>query len=159
MLVNVVRSGASSLSAFSKILVFAVPVAVAYSCSHTQGGAIGTGGQASVVSAAGAGVQPPPGNVVAAGTASVIVIHGRIASVDQRDKLVTLQAVNGKQVILHVYNPYNLAAAKPGEPFAARFYEIATVQNLPPEQSPPAQSLRAGIVSAVPGQTPSAAFA
>jgi hypothetical protein len=52
--------------------------------------------------------------VVAAGTASVIVVHGQIVSVNQDKKLVTLQAADGKQVTVHVYNPYNLAAAKPG---------------------------------------------
>jgi hypothetical protein len=59
---------------------------------------------------------------------------------------------------VHVYNPYNLAAAKPGEPFVAKFYEIATVQKLAPGQSPPAPSLTEGIVSAAPGQTPGAAL-
>jgi hypothetical protein len=88
----------------------------------------------------------------------VIVVHGQIVSVDQDKKLVTLRADDGKQVTLHVYNPYNLAAAKPGERFAAKFYEIATIQKLAPGQSPPTPSLTAGIVSAAPGQTPGVAL-
>jgi hypothetical protein len=88
----------------------------------------------------------------------VIIVHGRIVSVDPEKKLVTLQADDGKQVSLHVYNPYNLAAAKPGERFVAKFYEIATVHKLAPGQSPPTPSLTEGIVSAAPGQTPGAAL-
>jgi hypothetical protein len=105
-----------------------------------------------------ANAQPAQGNVVAAGAASVIVIHGQIVAVDQDKKLVTLQGPNGKQVTVHVYNPYNLAAAKPGERFVAKFYEIATIQKLPAGESPPTLSLTQGIVSAAPGQTPGAAF-
>jgi hypothetical protein len=96
--------------------------------------------------------------VVAAGAASVIVVHGQIVSVNQDKKLVTLQAADGKQVTVHVYNPYNLAGAKPGESFVAQFYEIATIQKLAPGQSPPAPSLTEGIVSAATGQTPGAAL-
>jgi hypothetical protein len=48
---------------------------------------------------------PPPGNVIATGAASVLVVHGQIISVDQDKKLVTLQAADDKQVTLHVYNP------------------------------------------------------
>src|SRR2546426_5456584 len=95
-------------------------------------------------------------NVVAAGAASVIVVHGQIVSVDQDKKLVTLKADDGKPVTVHVYNPYNLAAAKPGERFVAKFYEIATVQKLALGHSPPTPSLTEGIVSAEPGQTPGA---
>jgi hypothetical protein len=88
----------------------------------------------------------------------VITIHRQIVSVDQDKKLVKLQPDNGQQVILRVYNPYNLAAAKPGERFVTKFYEIATIQKLPPGQTLPAPSLTAGIVSAKPGQTPGVAF-
>jgi hypothetical protein len=51
--------------------------------------------------------------------ALVIEVHGKILSVDKDKKLVTLQADDGKQVTVHVYNPYNLAAAKPEGPFVA----------------------------------------
>lgn len=54
--------------------------------------------------------------------------------------------------------PITWAAAKPGEPFVAKFYEIATVQKLAPGQTPPTPSLTEGIVSAAPGQTPGGAF-
>jgi hypothetical protein len=102
--------------------------------------------------------QPPLENLVAARAASVTVVHGRIVSVDQENKLVTLQPVGGQQVMLHVFNPYSLATAKPGEPFTAWFYEVARVQKLVPGQSPSAQSLRAGIVNAAPDQTAGAPF-
>jgi hypothetical protein len=92
------------------------------------------------------------------GSATVIVIHGKIVSVNRAKKLVTLEGPRGKRVTLHVYNPYNLAAAKPGEPFAAKFYEIVTIRKKKPGESVPAASLQEGIVSASPGQTPGAAI-
>lgn len=133
-------------------------LAAVYACSQARSGATGTGGQPSALSSAASDAQPSPGNVVAAGAASVIVVHGQIVAVDQDKKLVTLQGPSGKQMTMHVYNPYNLAAAKPGERFVAKFYEVATIQKLPPGQSPPAPSLTEGIVSAVPGQTAGAAL-
>ena len=54
-------------------------------------------------------------------------------------------------------NPYNLEAAKPGEPFVARFYEIVTIRKKRPGETIPAVALDGGIVSAAPGQTPGAA--
>lgn len=91
------------------------------------------------------------------GSATVVTIHGKIVAVDRDKKLVTLEGPNGKKVTLEVKNPYNLAAAKPGEPFVARFYEIVTIRKKRPGESIPAVVLDAGIVSAMPGQTPGAA--
>jgi hypothetical protein len=91
------------------------------------------------------------------GSATVVTIHGKIVAVDRDKQLVTLEGPNGKKVTLEVRNPYNLAAAKPGEPFVARFYEIVTIRKKRPGESIPAVVLDAGIVSAMPGQTPGAA--
>jgi hypothetical protein len=79
--------------------------------------------------------------------------------VNRRKKLVTLEGSHGRQVTIHVYNPYNLAAAKPGEPFVAKFYEIATIRKKKPGEALPAASLTEGIVSAAPGQIPGAVAA
>ncbi|MGA2410856.1 MAG: hypothetical protein ABSG46_10780, partial [Candidatus Binataceae bacterium] len=73
-------------------------------------------------------------------------------------KLVTLEGPNGKQVTIHVRNPYNLAHAHVGERFIARFYEIVTVVKTKPDPSIPAVSFAQGIVTAEPGQKPGAAF-
>jgi hypothetical protein len=113
-------------------------------------------GQASSAGRASADPQSQQGPVIATGAATVVTVHGKIVAVDQAKKLVTLQTPGGKPVSLHVYNPYNLAAAKPGVPFVAKFYEIATLHKLGPGQSPPKPSLIEGIVSAEPGQTPGA---
>ena len=144
-----------STLAFSRAMAF-VLLATGYAYSQTHSGATGTNEQESTAAPAAAEAQT--GNLVAAGAASVIVIHGRIVAVDQDKKLVTFQADDGKQVTLHVYNPYNLAAAKPGVPFVAKFYEIAAIQKLPAAHSLPTPSLTEGIVSAAPGQTPGAAM-
>jgi hypothetical protein len=127
-------------------------------CSRAQSGATATSAQASAANPAAGNAESSAENVVAAGAASVIAIHGRIASVDQEEKLVTLQAAGGKQLTLHILIPFKLAAVKPGEPFLAKFYEIASVQKLAPGQAPTAQSLTAGIVGAAPDQTSVAAL-
>jgi hypothetical protein len=72
--------------------------------------------------------------------------------------IVTIVGPNGKPFPVHVYNPYNLAAAKPGEPFVARFYEIVSIRKKQPGEVLPAASLQQGIISAGPGQRPGAAF-
>jgi hypothetical protein len=144
---NLVGNRTSWTTAFSNAFVFALLLAIGYGCSRTQAGPKSSGQSSAVNPAA------------ASSTASVIVISGQITSVDQEKKLVRLQPVRGKQVLLHVYTPYNFAAVEPGELFIARFYEVVTVQKLALAQSPPAQSLTAGIVSAVPGEAPGVAFA
>ena len=94
---------------------------------------------------------------IGVGSATVVTVHGKIVSVNRAKKVVTLEGPNGKRVTVHVYNPYNLAAAKAGEPFVAKFYEIVTIRKLKRGESLPAASLAEGIVSAAPGQTPGAA--
>jgi hypothetical protein len=152
------RNRTFSISAFLKAIAFALLLAIGYACSQRQGGATGISDQVSISSEAAAGGQPPPEELATPRGASVTVVQGQIVSVDQENKFVTLQAAGGKQVILHVFNQYSLATVKPGEPFIARFYEIASVQQMLPGQSPSAQSLTAGIVNAAPDQTPGAPF-
>jgi hypothetical protein len=102
--------------------------------------------------------SPGQEHLAGIGSATVVTIHGKIVSVNRPKKLVTLEGPRGKQLTLHVYNPYNLAEAKAGEPFVAKFYEIVTIVKKKPGTPIPAASLAEGIVSAVPGQTPGAAF-
>jgi hypothetical protein len=100
--------------------------------------------------------MPSTEHLAGIGSATVITVHGKILSVDRANKLVTLVGPRGKQVVLHVNNPYNLAAAKAGEPFVARFYEIITIRKKQPGESIPPASLLEGIATAAPGQTPGA---
>jgi hypothetical protein len=95
-------------------------------------------------------------HLIGIGSASVITVHGKVVSVNRAKKQVTLEGPDGKQVTLHVYNPYNLAAAKPGVPFVAKFYEIVTVRKKLAGESIPPASVAAGIVTATPGQLPGA---
>src|SRR5579864_2264076 len=121
--------------------------------SSLGGSAQATGAPLSLARAA----PPAQEHLIGIGSETVVTIHGKIVSVNHPKKLVTLEGPNGKQVTLQVYNPYNLAAAKPGERFVAKFYEIATVRKLMPGESLPPASLAQGIISATPGQTPGAA--
>jgi hypothetical protein len=102
------------------------------------------------------GTLPAQEHLVGIGSATVVTIHGKIITVNRSKKLVTLEGPQGKLVTLHVYNPYNLAAAKAGEPFVAKFYEIVTVRKKLPGESKPVASVAEGIVSAMPGQVPGA---
>ncbi len=137
-----------SISQFRKAVLVAFLLSIGQACSHTQVSAPQTSAQASVLSQAAVAGQPAPGDLAAPGSASVTIVQGQIVSVDQQNRFVTLQAATGKQVILHVSNQYSLAAAKPGQPLIARFYEVASVDKLVPGQSPFARSLAAGIVNA-----------
>jgi hypothetical protein len=114
------------------------------------------GGAAAAVAAPSAAASPAQEHLVGVGSATVVTVHGKIVSVNRAKKLVTLEGPNGKKVTVHVYNPYNLAAAKPGEHFVAKFYEIVTIRKLKRGESRPAASLAEGAVSAAPGQTPGA---
>jgi hypothetical protein len=91
-------------------------------------------------------------------SATVITIHGKVVAVDRPKKMVTLEGPGGKQVTVHVYNPYNLKQAKVGDRFVAKFYEIITIVRQKPNPSIPAVSVDQGIVTAEPGQPAGAAF-
>jgi hypothetical protein len=60
-------------------------------------------------------------------------------------KLVTLEGPAGRRVTLAVRNPENLKAAKVGEPFAARFYEVVTIRKKRPGEKIESVSLSGGI--------------
>jgi hypothetical protein len=113
---------------------------------------------AQMASAAPGPLAAPPAqeHLVGVGSATVVTIHGKVVSVNHAKKLVTLQGPGGKQITLHVYNPYNLAAAKAGTPFVAKFYEIVTIRKKRKGETLPVASVSEGIVSAMPGQTPGA---
>jgi hypothetical protein len=100
---------------------------------------------------------PAQEHLIGVGSETVVTVHGKVVSVNRAKKLVTLEGPGGKQITIHVYNPYNLAAAKAGVPFVAKFYEIVTVRKLMAGESLPAASVAEGIIGAVPGQTPGAA--
>jgi Cu/Ag efflux protein CusF len=87
-------------------------------------------------------------------SATVLTIHGKIAAVDEARKLVTLEA-NGKRVTFTVDNPYNLKAAKVGDPVVVRYYEVVSVRKKKPGEEVPAVSLTEGIATAQSG-TPGA---
>lgn len=85
-----------------------------------------------------------------------VVVHGKIVEVNKAKKLVTLEGPGGRKVTLTVENPYNLEAAKVGEPVVTRFYEVVTIRKKKPGESVPSASLKEGIVTAKPGEIPGA---
>ena len=113
--------------------------------------ALGLTGYASAQTSA---PSPASGAVAGVATATQLTIHGKIAAVDKRKKLVTLEA-NGRKVTLTVENPYNLNAAKVGDPVVVHYYEVVSVRKKKPGETIPAVSLNEGIATAKSG-TPGA---
>jgi hypothetical protein len=93
------------------------------------------------------------------GSATILTVHAKIVRVDETGKLVTIEGPNGGEMVVNANNPYNLAAAKVGEPVVVRFYEMATIRKKQPGETFPAKaSLSKGLVTAEPGQVPGAAY-
>jgi hypothetical protein len=87
-------------------------------------------------------------------SATVITVHGKIAEVNKAKKQVVLEGPEGRRVTLKVDNPYNLNAAKVGEPVVTRFYEVVTIRKKKPDETAPGFSLKGGIATANPGGVP-----
>jgi hypothetical protein len=103
----------------------------------------------------------PPSAAPVAGIAAetVLTVHGKIVSVDQASKQVTLEGPNGKDVTLTVNNPYNLQSLKAGDRYVAQFTEAITIVAKGPSDRPPVATLAAGLWTANPGATPGAVVA
>ena len=89
-------------------------------------------------------------------SATVITVHGKIAEVNKAKKQVVLEGPEGRRVTLKVDNPYNLNAAKVGDPVVTRFYEVVTIRKKKPDETAPSFSLKGGIATANPGGVPGA---
>jgi hypothetical protein len=99
---------------------------------------------------------PTPANAEGASYGTVLTIHGKIVGVNRLKKQVTLEGPEGRKVTLNVMNPYNLQAAKVGEPFLARYYEIITIRKKKPGENVQSATLATGISTAKPGGVPGA---
>ena len=55
--------------------------------------------------------------------ATILIIHGKIASVDRVKRLVTLVGLEGNQVTFRVAKSASLESVKAGDPFVAHFFE------------------------------------
>ena len=60
--------------------------------------------------------------------ATVVNFQGKIVDVDTAKSMVTLEGPEGQRATFVVQNPDNLKAAKVGEPFSARSYDIVTIR-------------------------------
>ena len=69
------------------------------------------------------------------GTAAVVNFRGKIVDVDTAKSLVTLEGPEGRRVTFTVRNPDNLKAAKVGEPFSARYYDVVTIRKKEPGEN------------------------
>jgi hypothetical protein len=92
----------------------------------------------------------------AAGSATVVTVHGKVVAVDKAKKIVTIEEAGGAKVNLKVDNPYNLDAAKVGDPVEARYYEVVSVRKKNADENLPSVSVSSGIMTAKAGQTPGA---
>jgi len=98
------------------------------------------------------------GEAAATSTSSItaVTVRGKIIEVNKAEKLVTIEGTGGRKLYLKVENPYNLEAAKVGEPVVAHFYEVVTVRKKKPGETVPSASLKEGVATAQPGQVPGA---
>jgi hypothetical protein len=103
--------------------------------------------------------EATPAPAEGVGYATAQTIHGKIVAVDTAKKLVTLEGPAGRRVTLYVRNPDNLKAAKVGEPFAARFYEVVTIRKKKPGENIQSSSLSEGVWTTNPLGVPGGARA
>ena len=120
----------------------------------TAGFAVGMGLCAAYATAQTSAPSPASGTEQGVHSATIFTIHGKIAAVDESKKQVTLEA-NGKRVTFTVENPYNLKAAKVGDPIVVHYYEVVSVRKKKADEKMAAASLSEGITSAQSG-TPGA---
>ena len=66
---------------------------------------------------------------------TVVNFRGKIVDVDTAKSLVTLEGPEGRRVTFVVQNPDNLKAAKVGEPFSARYYDVVTIRKKKPGEN------------------------
>jgi len=96
----------------------------------------------------------------AAGTSTssttAVTVRGKIVGVNKAEKVVTIEGTGGRRLYLKVENPYNLEAAKVGEPVVAHFYEVVTIRKKSLDETVRSASLKEGIATANPGQVPGA---
>jgi hypothetical protein len=97
---------------------------------------------------------PPAPHGHGIGEATILTVHGKIAGVNRAKRLVTLVGPEGNKVTFKVANSANLASVKAGEPFVVHFFESVHVRRKRPGEVLPAVSIKEGISSATPGQTP-----
>ena len=76
--------------------------------------------------------EATPEQLEGVGYVTVVTFHGKIVAVDSDKSLVTLEGPAGGRVTVWVRNPDNLKAAKVGEPFAARTYDVLTIRRKEP---------------------------
>ncbi|HEY2104152.1 MAG TPA: hypothetical protein VGH29_00105 [Candidatus Binataceae bacterium] len=97
---------------------------------------------------------PPAAHGHGVGEATIITIHGKIASVNRAKRMVSLVGPDGNKFTFKVANSANLALVKAGDPFVVRFFESVHVRRKRPGEVLPAVSIKQGITTATPGQTP-----
>jgi hypothetical protein len=87
---------------------------------------------------------------------TAVTAHGKIVMVDRAKKLVTLEGADGRKVTILVENPYNLKAAKVGDPVVIHFYEVVSIRKKKHGENVPTASIKEGISTAHPGGVPGA---
>ena len=88
-------------------------------------------------------------------SATLLTLHGKITEVNKAKKQLTLEAPNGRRVILTVENPYNLKAVHVGDSVVVRYYEMVTIRKKKANETVPTASVQDGISTAKPGGVPS----
>ena len=97
---------------------------------------------------------PPVPHGHGVGEATILTIRGKIASVNEAKRLVTLVGPEGNKVTFKVAKSADLASLKAGDPFVVHFFESVHVRRKRPGEQLAAVSIKEGISTATPGQAP-----
>jgi Cu/Ag efflux protein CusF len=102
-------------------------------------------------------VDTPSGGAVAESTTTVTAT---VKAVDVKKRLVTLQGPQGNTMTVHVGDEVkNLPQVRKGDQVTATYYESLAIDIAPPGQAKPGVASASDLMTAPPGQKPSAAGA
>jgi len=101
-----------------------------------------------------AAAAPPAPHMHGIGVATILTVHGKIASVNRAKRLVTLVGPEGNKVTFKAAKSADLTSLKAGDPFVAHFFESVHVRRKRAGEVLPAVSIKEGISEAQPGQAP-----
>ena len=101
---------------------------------------------------------PPAPHGHGIGAATILTIHGKIASVNSARRTVTLVGPEGHKATFKVAKSVDMASMKAGDPFVVRFFESIHIRRKRPGEQLAAVSLKEGITAAAPGENPGGVY-
>jgi hypothetical protein len=92
------------------------------------------------------------------GAATILTLHGKVAAINRSKRTVTFVGPEGNKVTFKVSKSADLDGLKVGDAFAVHFFESVHVRRKHAGEVIPAVSIKEGISSAKPGETPGGVY-